>query len=96
MSLEIYPIKVAELCKIGKGREEPNVNPYLPPPVGRMAFSLNPFNLIVRILINNKLVSIYSTEIEKKNMFLCLLYLLCYLLDYYDTLYCFACYGRAV
>ena len=45
-SLEILPIWKAELTKVGKGRKEPNVAPYLPPPVGRFQWSLNPFTLL--------------------------------------------------
>ena len=45
-SLEILPKKHAELSNVGKGREEPNVNPYLPPPTGRFKFSLNPFSMM--------------------------------------------------
>ena len=42
-SLELLPQWKAEICKVGVGRSEPNVAPYLPPPVGRFEFSLNPF-----------------------------------------------------
>ena len=45
-SLEILPMWKAELNKVGKGRKEPNVAPYLPPPVGRFQWSLNPFTLL--------------------------------------------------
>jgi hypothetical protein len=45
-SLEILPKKLADLEPLGKGRSEPNMNPYLPPPVGRFEFTLNPFKLI--------------------------------------------------
>ena len=45
-SLEILPKKNAELDIVGKGREDPNVNPYLPPPVGRIEFTLNPFKMM--------------------------------------------------
>jgi hypothetical protein len=38
----------AQICKVGKGREEPNCNPYLPPPIGRFEWSLNPFKMIVK------------------------------------------------
>ena len=41
-SLEFLPKWKAEQIKVGKGREEPNICPYLPPPVGRFEFSLNP------------------------------------------------------
>ena len=51
-SLEVYPMKMAEACKVGKGRSEPNINPYLPSPVGRMQWSWNPYTLIVNIFIN--------------------------------------------
>ena len=45
-SLEILPMWKAELNKVGKGRKEPNVAPYLPPPVGRFQWSLNPFKML--------------------------------------------------
>ena len=45
-SLEILPKWKSELCQVGKGRDEPNVAPYLPPPVGRFQFSLNPITLL--------------------------------------------------
>ena len=45
-SLEVVPEWYAELHPVGKGREEPNQNPYLPPPVGRIRFSLNPFTML--------------------------------------------------
>lgn len=47
MSLEILPIWRAELCKVGEGRNEPNINPYLPPPTGRFEWSINPFKMFV-------------------------------------------------
>jgi len=45
-SLEILPKKNADLDVVGKGRDNPNTNPYLPPPVGRFEFSLNPFKMM--------------------------------------------------
>ena len=45
-SLEILPQWKADLTKVGKGRDEPNLDPYLPPPVGRFEFSLNPFKML--------------------------------------------------
>ena len=44
-SLEILPMWKAEINKVGKGRKEPNINPYLPPPVGRFQWSMNPCKL---------------------------------------------------
>ena len=52
ISLEVLPKNIADECKVGKGRDEPNVNPYLPPPVGRMQWSWNPYTLIVMILFD--------------------------------------------
>ena len=45
-SLEIVPEWYAELYPVGKGREEPNQNPYLPPPFGRVKFTLNPITCL--------------------------------------------------
>jgi hypothetical protein len=45
-SLEILPMWKAELNRVGIGRKEPNVSPYLPPPVGRFQWSLNPFKML--------------------------------------------------
>ena len=45
-SIEILPDWYSELHPVGKGREEPNMNPYLPPPVGRIKFTLNPFKML--------------------------------------------------
>ena len=45
-SVEILPQWKADITKVGKGRSEPNVSPYLPPPVGRFEFSLNPFKTL--------------------------------------------------
>ena len=42
-SLEIVPQWYADLHPAGKGRDQPNINPYLPPPNGRIFFTLNPF-----------------------------------------------------
>lgn len=47
LSLEILPHWKAQICKVGKGRDEPNINPYLPPPIGRFEFTLNPFKMLV-------------------------------------------------
>ena len=45
-SLEFLPIWKASKCPVGKGRSEPNVDPYLSPPVGRFEWSLNPFKML--------------------------------------------------
>lgn len=63
VSFEVMPLKIAESAKVGKGRDEPNSDPYLPPPIGRMQWTWNPYTLIVIIFYFFKfyLVSIYST-----------------------------------
>ena len=45
-SLEILPEWKAKLNPVGKGREEPNIDPYLPPPIGRFQWTMNPYKLI--------------------------------------------------
>jgi hypothetical protein len=36
ITVEILPKTAAELLPAGLGRSEPNLNPYLPPPTGRL------------------------------------------------------------
>ena len=40
--IDISAIEHFEKNKIGGARDDPNIEPYLPPPVGRLMFSLNP------------------------------------------------------
>lgn len=47
IQIDVIPKDQAELNKVGEARQEPNVNPYLPPPIGRLSFSLNPFKMFV-------------------------------------------------
>ena len=49
LQIDIYPKDQAEANKVGEARQEPNCNPYLPPPIGRLSFSLNPFKMFVSI-----------------------------------------------
>ncbi len=46
VSICIVPESETLSRPVGTGRDEPNVNPYLPPPFGRFSFSFNPFYLI--------------------------------------------------
>ena len=50
MSLEMVPIKFLEKLPAGDGRSEPNKNPTLPKPVGRLRFTLNPFAMIYQLV----------------------------------------------
>jgi hypothetical protein len=49
MQVDIYPKSMAVMNKVGDGRSEPNANPFLPPPIGRISFSLNPLKMFVSI-----------------------------------------------
>lgn len=49
LSVELVPKWKSELSKVGFGREDPNINPTLPPPTGRVFFSWNPFEMFVII-----------------------------------------------
>ncbi len=40
--VDVTTIEHAEKNIIGSAREDPNTDPYLPPPIGRLHFSLNP------------------------------------------------------
>ena len=46
-SIEIVPQDDAEMAPVGFGRGDPNQDPYLPPPIGRWKFSMNPWTLFV-------------------------------------------------
>jgi hypothetical protein len=35
---------------VGEGRTEPNFEPYLPPPIGRIKFSWNPFDMLSQLV----------------------------------------------
>lgn len=50
ISLELLPKDAADAQAVGSGRNEPNQNPYLPPPAGRMKFSVNPFRIAMDLL----------------------------------------------
>ena len=45
-TLEILPKELADKNKLGKGRSNPNTDPYCPPPTGRFECSLNPCKMI--------------------------------------------------
>lgn len=50
VGIEVYPKDKAEINKVGEARTDPNQSPYLPPPIGRISFSLNPFKMLVSFL----------------------------------------------
>jgi len=50
LSMQLVPVETVERLPAGKGRSEPNLNPILPKPVGRLQFSLNPFVMLYRLI----------------------------------------------
>jgi hypothetical protein len=46
IDVRLYPLKEAEANPVGAARNDANMEPYLPPPVGRLEFSLNPFKML--------------------------------------------------
>ncbi|GMF17109.1 unnamed protein product [Phytophthora fragariaefolia] len=54
ISVQIVPEDEAQTSPVGKGQNAPNLNPYLPPPVGRMRFTANPLAMI-KVLIGPKM-----------------------------------------
>jgi len=65
LDLRIMPLEVAKKRPNGLGRENPNIEPFLPPPVGRIAFSLNPFTMLVSAILILPLFCSFS------DLFLC-------------------------
>lgn len=45
-SMSIMPTAIADKNKQGDGRGEPNNDPVMPAPVGRIEFTLNPFKML--------------------------------------------------
>uniref|UniRef100_K3WDA2 C2 domain-containing protein n=1 Tax=Globisporangium ultimum (strain ATCC 200006 / CBS 805.95 / DAOM BR144) TaxID=431595 RepID=K3WDA2_GLOUD len=50
ISVQIVPELEAQMNPVGKGQEAPNMNPYLPPPVGRMRLSANPIMMLKELV----------------------------------------------
>ena len=50
LDLRILPISAAKQCAVGTGRNEPNLDPYLTHPVGRIAFTMNPCKMIDQLV----------------------------------------------
>lgn len=59
VQIDIVPIDKAEANNVGEGRTEPNHSPYLPPPIGRLEWSWNPFKMLDQCVsksIRNKIL----------------------------------------
>jgi len=53
-------VKIAKAKPLGAARENPNMEPHLPPPVGRIEFSLNPFKMLAQLVGPEFLAKIYG------------------------------------
>mmetsp|Transcript_3593 Transcript_3593/g.2626 ORF Transcript_3593/g.2626 Transcript_3593/m.2626 type:complete len:136 (+) Transcript_3593:2509-2916(+) len=59
LGLSIIPMDQAKSNKVGEGRTEPNQSPFLPPPVGRLSLSLNPFKMFNQLVGRELRIKIY-------------------------------------
>ncbi|RHY24406.1 hypothetical protein DYB25_000601 [Aphanomyces astaci] len=50
ISMELVPVEKAKIQAVGFGRSDPNNTPFLPPPAGRLKFSMNPFYVFNELL----------------------------------------------
>ena len=57
ISIEIFPIEIANNWRVGLGRQEPNMNPYLPYPYERLKWKCNIFSMLSTLV---------SPQIKKK------------------------------
>jgi len=47
LDMRLMPGDDAKANPVGEARNDTNMEPFLPPPVGRISFSLNPFKMLV-------------------------------------------------
>ena len=67
IDLRIVPMEQVKSKPVGPGRENPNMEPFLPPPIGRIQFSLNPCKMLVSITPHSLEVSFIFL---RENMYL--------------------------
>lgn len=60
LDVRVLPGKLAEKQKLGVGRTEPNMEPHLPPPIGRIQFSLNPLTMLGQLVNKEYLNKLYA------------------------------------
>jgi len=48
--IDITTMEFAEKNKVGSAREDPNIEPFLPPPIGRLSFSFNPCDMYKQLV----------------------------------------------
>jgi hypothetical protein len=71
LDLRVFTQKAAKEAPVGEARAEPNFEPYMPAPVGRLKFSLNPLTMLKQLM---------SPEFAVKIMMLlcAILYVVCF------------------
>lgn len=50
IGIQILPMDKAQVQPAGHGRTEPNNDPFLPPPTGRLSFTWNPISMLYQLL----------------------------------------------
>ena len=75
LDLRIIPMHIAKNMEVGAGRNEPNMNPHLPPPVGRIEFSLNPFKMLAQMVGPEFLAKIWGIACVMLCCVLCIMML---------------------
>jgi len=50
ITIDLVPVWKSQVGPVGKGREDPNFSPFLPPPIGRFHWSLNPFTMFNQLV----------------------------------------------
>ena len=50
VSVQLVPDDLVPHLPAGRGRSDPNTNPTLPKPVGRLQFTLNPFKMLRQLI----------------------------------------------
>ena len=50
VQVEVMPGEMAKSNPVGAARGDPNQSPFLPPPVGRISFTLNPFKMLFQMV----------------------------------------------
>lgn len=61
LDLRILPDVFAKQCPAGPARNEPNLDPFLPPPVGRIILTFNPCKMINQLIDKKTQMKIYCS-----------------------------------
>jgi hypothetical protein len=75
--VDITTMEYAETNKIGSARNDPNMEPFLPPPIGRISFSFNPCDMYKQLI---------GPKMRRKIAIWCSIFIcavLCFMILYY-------------